>query len=188
MKRRVLVLGLATMALLAATVSAAVMPGIPTLRPAPAVWTPLAVSTFALPAGANIEAQTSFAITSDTQYFAFQRTAGGSDYPYVDFTKSLVVVASLGIQDLGNKLTITKAASDGSHIAVYLNQQSDNPNHCRNTHNFHQVGQLAVIAKPSNLDASKPGVVGFQKTTSVMPYSAYYQCGCPEMGQKPADE
>jgi hypothetical protein len=188
MKRRVLVLGLATLALAAATVSAAVMPGIPLFRPAAPAWTPVSVQPFELPAGATVEAQTSFAITSQTQYLAFQRSAGGSGYPYVDFERQVLIVTSLGQQDFGNRVTIAGATTDGSRISVQLSQMVDNPSHCRPAPQLHQVGQMAVISKPASLDASQPGALGFQTSTYVMPYSMYYQCGCPEMGPRPAFE
>lgn len=186
MKSRFAVLGLAAFAIAAASVSATVVPTAPAPRTAPAVWEPLAFEPSALPAGVSIDHEGVFVIGSPEQYANFLSTVptGGRDgasFPNVDFATSFLVVASGGLKDLGNDLTITKASTDGVHVIIGLTQQVDNPNHCRVTHDIHFIGQLAVVGRPAGADLSDSSAVGFQRSTIEMPYDDWYNCYCPEM-------
>jgi hypothetical protein len=192
MKSKVLLAGLVALAAMAATVSAAsvVVPPLP--KATPAVWQNLELQRADFPAGTSIPAETSFVIGTDGAYRAFVNGlspsgANGASFPNVDFAKQFLVVASYGVKDLGNAMTITGARTDGAHVVVYLNQQADNPNHCRLQHNVHFIGQLAIVQRSGGADVTQDGSVGFVTSASVAPYNDYFNCGCPEMGTPPTE-
>jgi hypothetical protein len=186
MNSKVLLAGLVAFAAMAATVSAAsvVTPALP--RVAPGVWQNLEVQVVDFPAGASVQGETSLVIGTEGAYRSFVSAltpsmTDGASFPYVDFHNQFLVVASMGMKDLGSAVTITGARTDGTHVVVSLNQQSDNPNHCRVSHDLHFIGQLAIVQRAGGADVTQGGNVGFVTSTSVAPYDDAFNCSCPGM-------
>lgn len=183
MRAKVVLVALLATAIATTTVSAAMLPASPLAADAGGPdWEALHVRHIDFSEGVSVAAAGIYVLKTQEEYVAFQQSVAYQKgaFPFVDFAESFVVVASAGVLDLGNDLTVTQARATSGHVVVGLDRQFDNPNHCRVTHDEEPVGEVAVIARPVS-DPAPDLTVGFETYESVMPYDSWYNCHCPEM-------
>ena len=142
MKLRVAVLAAGALILATATVSAAIMPAIPTNRgsiTSQTTWTDLPIVKVAFPENLDLDYEAVFVLKTQEQWDAFwagvpQVTAEGlavGEIPQPDFTHQFAIVASYGWKSEGYAISATHAKFNGQQVAVSVDRQFPNPSNCR---------------------------------------------------------
>jgi hypothetical protein len=167
MKLRVAVLAAGALILATATVSAAIMPAIPTNRSSltsATTWTDLPVVKVAFPENLNLANEGVFVLTTQAQWDAFWATVpklttdglAVGDIPQPDFTHQFAIVASYGWKSEGYAISSTHAKYNGQQVAVNVDRQVPNPSNCR-VYFDPFYGGISVVEQPAGVNfASTP--------------------------------
>jgi hypothetical protein len=125
-----------------ATVSAAIMPMIPTGRgpvTAQTTWQDLHVVSVAFPANLDLKTEGVYVLKTQDQWNAFwssvpQVTVGGKAVGAIaqpDFSHQFAIVASYGWKSEGYAISVTHAKFNGQQVYVQVDRQVPNPDNCR---------------------------------------------------------
>ena len=158
MKMKIAVLALGAFVLIGTTVSAAMMPWIPTNHAAVAAqttWTNLPIVQVAFPDNLDIDIEATYVLKTQAQWDAFWARVPGvtvdgvpvGEVAHPDFTHQFAVVASYAWKSEGYAIAVTSAKFNGQQIAVQVDRQVPNPSNCR-VYFDPFYGGIAIIEQP----------------------------------------
>ena len=168
MRMKIVVLAIGAIALAGTTVSAAIMPFIPTNHAAvtqQTTWTNLPVISVAFPDNLDIDVEAVYVLKTQAQWDAFWAqvpdvTVEGKpvgDVVQPDFSHQFAVVASYAWKGEGYAISVTNAKFNGKEVAVEVQRQVPNPANCRVFWDPF-FGGVAIIEQPHVADFSSTPV------------------------------
>lgn len=168
MRSKLLLLSVAAVLIATTTVSAALLPLLPS-APGPVTeattWTDLETVRVIFPDNLDIDVEAVYVIKTADQWQAFWAsvpdvTVEGTptgELPFVDFDHSFAVIASYAWKEEGFAIQVTNAQFNGEQVFVQVDRQQPNPENCRPYFDpFY--GGIAIIEKPDVSDFSSTPV------------------------------
>lgn len=162
MKLRIPVLALGALVLIGTTVSAAIMPWIPSNHEATVkqtTWTDLPIIQVTFPDNLDIDEEAVYVLKTQAQWDAFWAqvpdvTVDGKPVGEVakpDFSHQFAVIASYAWKAEGFAISVTQARFNGNQIAVEVERQIPNPANCR-VYFDPFYGGIAIVEQPEVAD------------------------------------
>ena len=151
-------LALGAFVLIGTTVSAAIMPWMPSDHEAvvaQTTWTDLPVISVAFPDNLDIDEEAVYVLKNQAQWDAFWAqvpdvTVDGQPVGSVvqpDFSHQFAVIASYAWKAEGYAISVTDAKYNGNQIAVEVERQVPNPSNCR-VYFDPFYGGIAIVEQP----------------------------------------